>query len=317
MSVSEILLFAVICLATPVIVSYVVEALRRPPLEPTTLSWAPEIPIEHIDIGGNRIRYIRTGKGPNLLLLHTLRTQLDIFQKIIPDLAGRFTVYALDYPGHGYSDIPETRYAPDLFVNTVAGFMDKLDIRDVTLAGVSIGGTIPLLIAARGDSRVERVISINPYDYAAGGGMARSSVIARLTVTLSKVPIVGATFMRLRNRLVERKIFEGGVADPSALPPTFCEELFLVGTRKGHYRAFLNLLNHASGWAEARSEYGKIQIPVLLVYGEQDWSTPEERESTRSLIPGARLETVANGGHFLTLDRPREVIQLILGFAPG
>jgi hypothetical protein len=44
------------------------------------------------------IRHIKTGRGPNLVLLHTLRTQLDIFEKLMPLLAERFTVYALDYP---------------------------------------------------------------------------------------------------------------------------------------------------------------------------------------------------------------------------
>jgi pimeloyl-ACP methyl ester carboxylesterase len=52
-----------------------------------------------------KLRYIKTGAGPNLVLLHTLRTQLDLFEKVVPGLAKHFTVYALDYPGHGYSDM--------------------------------------------------------------------------------------------------------------------------------------------------------------------------------------------------------------------
>ena len=122
---------------------YVVEGFRQRPATPEKLYWAPDQPIKYTEIDGNRIRYITTGSGPTLVLLHTLRTQLDIFEKIVPTLAKSFTVYALDYPGHGFSDIPKADYAPELFVKTVEGFLDKLDLTDVTLAGISIGGVIP------------------------------------------------------------------------------------------------------------------------------------------------------------------------------
>ena len=44
---------------------------------------APDLPIQYTEIAGNRIRYIKTGSGPTLVLLHTLRTQLDIFEKVV------------------------------------------------------------------------------------------------------------------------------------------------------------------------------------------------------------------------------------------
>ena len=93
-----------------------------------------KIPIQRTEIGGNAIRYIKTGRGPPLVLLHTLRTQLDIFEELVPLLSKSFTVYALDYPGHGFSDIPETNYGPDLFVRAVEGFLDKLDLKTLPLS---------------------------------------------------------------------------------------------------------------------------------------------------------------------------------------
>ena len=158
------------------LVSFVIEALRPVPKPPTKLRWAPNIPINSVEVDGNRLRYIKTGKGPALVLLHTLRTQLDLFEKVVPELSKHFTVYALDYPGHGYSDIPKARYDAAFFVDAVEGFLNALDLRDVTLAGVSIGGPIALIIAAKHNPRIARVIAINPYDYAKGRGMARSSL---------------------------------------------------------------------------------------------------------------------------------------------
>ena len=126
--------------------SFIVEALRRPPEAPKRLSWAPDIAINYLTVNGNRFRYVRTGQGPIVVLLHTLRTQLDLFEKVVPGLAKHFTVYALDYPGHGYSDIPQARYDAEFFARSVEGFLDVLDLREVTLCGVSIGATIALIM---------------------------------------------------------------------------------------------------------------------------------------------------------------------------
>jgi pimeloyl-ACP methyl ester carboxylesterase len=53
-----------------------------------------------------------------------------------------------------------------------------------------------------------------------------------------------------------------------------------------------------------------------LVWGEQDWANAAERDHDRSLLPGAQVTTIENGGHFLPLDRPKELHDLILRFAP-
>ena len=106
----------------------IAEALRVAPKHPETLYWAPDIPIKYLEVDGTRLRYIKSGRGPALVLLHTLRTQLDIFEKLVPILDKSFTVYAFDYPGHGFSDIPEADYRPELFVKAAQGFLDKLDL---------------------------------------------------------------------------------------------------------------------------------------------------------------------------------------------
>jgi len=299
----------------PVLLSYVVEALRRAPAAPTRLSWAPEIPIRYVEINGINLRYIEVGQGPPLLLLHTIRTQLDMFQKVIPELARHFRIYALDYPGHGYSDIPAVEYTPELFTNVVAGFLEQVNIQDATLAGESIGGSIPLRLAARHNPRVKQVIAINPYDYDAGRGAKRSSGIANLLFSLNNVPILGSTFWRLRQYPIFKNIMEGGVVHKDALPPALLREMNEVGNRPHHYRAQMSLVAHWADWEKARADYGKIAVPVLLVYGEYDWSRPEEREANQRAIPGAAMTIVKDGGHFLSLDVPEAVIQLIRRFS--
>ena len=55
---------------------------------------------------GSRLRYFTAGSGPALVLMHTVRTQLDYFHRVIPQLWDSVTVFALDLPGMGWSDIP-------------------------------------------------------------------------------------------------------------------------------------------------------------------------------------------------------------------
>jgi pimeloyl-ACP methyl ester carboxylesterase len=238
-----------------------------------------------------------------------------LFEKLVPELSKHFTVYALDYPGHGYSDIPEARYDAAFFADAVEGLLDRLDLRDVTLAGVSIGGSIALILAARHNPRVARVIAINPYDYAKGRGMGRSSLAGWLVTYASVLPVVGETIHRLRNSLIMRAVMRGGVADANSVPAALMKEMYAVGNRPGHYRAFISLLRNGASWEAATKDYGRIEIPVLLIWGDRDWATPEEREHDGKLIPGVEMTTLERGGHFLPLDRPRELQELIVRFA--
>jgi hypothetical protein len=74
------------------LISFIVESLRPVQQAPRKLRWAPDIPIDYVELGGNKLRYIKTGTGPTLVLLHTLRTQLDLFEKVVPELSKHFTV---------------------------------------------------------------------------------------------------------------------------------------------------------------------------------------------------------------------------------
>jgi hypothetical protein len=78
-----------------------------------TRTWSPSGEIEYATLAdGTQLRYVKAGSGPALILLHTVRTQLDHFQLVIPNLVHAFTVFAIDMPGMGWSDITPGRATP-------------------------------------------------------------------------------------------------------------------------------------------------------------------------------------------------------------
>jgi pimeloyl-ACP methyl ester carboxylesterase len=304
---------ATAALAGVIGISYLIEALRRAPAPPVALPWAPDLPIRSVRVDGIRLRYVVTGSGPALVLLHTMRTQLDLFQRVIPGLAARYRVYALDLPGHGYSDIPPAEYTAGFFVDVVDACLERLDIWDAVLVGESIGGTIALGLAARGGARVRAVVAINPYDYDRGRGLQRVSPLARFIFGVNDVPLLGATVSRLRQYRIVKHVLDGGL-HRTRLPHPLARELYGVGNRPGHARAFASLVHHWATWEAERERYGDIRRPVLLLYGDRDWSRPDERAETARRIPGAVSHTIPAAGHFLSFDAPDEVMARVVEF---
>jgi pimeloyl-ACP methyl ester carboxylesterase len=301
-------------LAGVVAASYLIEALRRAPPAPDVLPWAPDVPIRHVTVNGIRLRYIAAGSGPILVLLHTMRTQLDLFQRVFPALAPRYRVYALDLPGHGHSDIPEADYTAPFFIGVVAGFLEQLGLEEAVLVGESIGGTIALGLAARGNPRVRGVVAINPYDYDRGHGLQRVSPVSWFIFGVNDVPVLGPTVARLRQYRIVKHILDGGLHREPGLPHALAGEMYRVGNRPGHTRALASLVHHWPTWEAERERYGDIRCPVLLLYGDHDWSRPAERAEAARLIPGAVSQTVESAGHFLSFDAPQDVIPRVVEF---
>src|SRR5437870_9583147 len=110
-----------------------------------TRTWSPSGEIEYAKrADGTRLRYLKEGSGPTVLIvLHTVRTQLDHFQLVIPKISHAFTVYAIDMPGMGWSDItPGASYTEPALRRAIVEFVTTLDLNDVTLAGESMGATL-------------------------------------------------------------------------------------------------------------------------------------------------------------------------------
>ena len=84
-------------------------------------------------------------------------------------MTSHFTVYAIDLPGLGWSEIsPGASYEEPAVRTAVVEFVEKLDLKDLTLAGEFIGATLSLTTSTELDWRVRNIIALNTYDYPEG-----------------------------------------------------------------------------------------------------------------------------------------------------
>jgi pimeloyl-ACP methyl ester carboxylesterase len=236
-------------------------------------------------------------------MLHTVRTQAEHFRNLIPLVQQRYTVYALDLPGMGYSQIvPGASYEEPAMRAAVKRLITQLDLREVTLLGESMGAVLALTAAADLPGRIRRVVAVNAYDYAGGG--ARSSLLARLIITGVITPVVGPFLAGLEPKPIMRAILTRGLVDPAALHEDYLDELLTVGRRPGYPIVARAVFRNLPSLIAARARYPEVTAPVHLIYGEKDWSRPSDRQANRRRLPNAEFTQVPKAGHFIALERP-------------
>jgi pimeloyl-ACP methyl ester carboxylesterase len=261
---------------------------------------------------GKRLRYLKVGSGPAaLVLLHTVRTQLDHFQLVIPRLRDAYTVFAIDFPGMGWSDItPGSSYTEPALRRAIVELVTKLDLTHVSLTGESMGATVALTASTELEGRVQRVIVFNPYDYVHGVG--RANRVASVYIGSARLPGVGRLVTNMENKPVLAIVLRGGLVDPRKLPDHYLAELRRVGRRPGYPRVAREVFGNVDSMIAARALYPRVPVPVTIVYGDRDWSHEPEREANLALFRDARAIVLPDTGHFAALEKPNRVVEILL-----
>ena len=261
------------------------------------------------------LRYQKSGDGPPLVLLHTIRTQLEYFRSLAPLLAEKFTVYAVDMPGHGFSSVDTTQQYDEPYLRWgIVEFLKSLDLRDVTMVGESIGAVVALTVASEVPGRVKAVYAFNPYDYETryGDGIRRGNGFANVIIGSLQIPVLGALNAAMATPWILAKIMAGGYADPRKMPADLIAIFDKSGRNANFHYAERKVLAGWRSWSQARERYLKVNAPVTLIYGDSDWSRIPERTRTKELLEHSSFFTLKNSGHFSSVENPREVARIIL-----
>jgi pimeloyl-ACP methyl ester carboxylesterase len=116
----------------------------------------------------------------------------------------------------------------------------------------------------------------------------------------------------LESKPVLGMVLRGGLVDGSKLPDHYLAELRRVGRRRGYARVAREVYRNVESMTAARVLYGRVSVPVTLVYGGHDWSRPAERQANLELLRDARLIALPTSGHFTALEQPERVAEILL-----
>jgi len=125
------------------------------------------------------------------------------------------------------------------------------------------------------------------------------------------MPGLGPLFAAMENRPIMKGIMRGGVVDDRMLPDDFVVELRKSGRRKGYPGVARAVYRSLKGFVKARDRYRDVAVPVTLVYSDEDWSRPAEREHVADLLAEVERITLPDTGHFSALERPNEVAWIL------
>jgi pimeloyl-ACP methyl ester carboxylesterase len=269
-----------------------------------------------IDLGSNnKLSYLKAGSGKPLILMHTIRTQLEYFHEVIPELANHYTVYAVDLPGHGRSSIDTSvNYDEPYMRQAIIAFIEKLDLSDITLVGESIGAVLALTVASVMPERINKIVSSNTYDYETryADGLRRGNWFSNIVIANYAVPIHGAIFAALENWLFLGFAMKGGLKNKRWMPSPLLSIFNRTGYRKGFRYVERNVFANWRSWDKARALYAGVKAPVILVYGDHDWSKIPERQRTAKALGNINIITLENTGHFGFVDNPKKLLEVVL-----
>ena len=260
---------------------------------------------------GLRVRCVRAGSGPALLLVHGLLGYSFSWRFNLAALAEKFSVYAPDLPGIGFS---ERRPGMDGSLGAAAGrmekFLDAAGVNDFHLLGTSHGGALAILLAARLRERVRRLVLVAPANPWSRHGRWQVPVLATGTGLALVRGIVALPWLhawRLRQMYGDpRRIAPGtieGYERPISLPGT-AEYVHAI---LRHWRSDMPRLEGAL--AEI------ADLPTLLLWGDRDRLVfPQSAHELARRLRRAELAMFPGAGHLPYEEFPEEFNRAVTAF---
>lgn len=273
--------------------------------------------------GGCRVRVTQRGRGrQTVLLLHGFADNLATWDRVLPELARRRHVVAVDLPGFGESGPPARRPLLQNYVDVVDDVLDTVAAGErVAIVGNSMGGAVALAYALARPRRVDRLVLVGCAGLGDGVPLWWRVVTAELlparaalaALRVTPPGLVQAVTAEVYARLV---LHRRGSAD----------RLSLHGFAR-HYRSLRDIERLAAlGHDVVRELAGAglvaraagMQTPALLLWGRHDRLVPHAHGSAlAAVMPRSRLAVIDDCGHCPQVERPDDFLAAAVPFLDG
>jgi len=259
---------------------------------------------------GLRLRYFVGGAGPPLLLVHGYGGAAWNFSELAPLLEGERRLLIPDLPGHAGSPAVPAASSLGAFADLLAVLLEREGMSEADVLGHSLGGVVALRLAARRPELVRRLV------LAASAGIGSATRRAELTIGFFGIVRPARLVARridwiARSPTLKRVVFGAwAVSDPRSL-----SERAVYGLLQGpavHTDAL------SAGLAlvrdDPRRDLHRVRCPTLCLWGARDGQVPlrDAREYARRLH--APLRVIADTGHLLIAERPRQCADAVSHF---
>jgi len=260
---------------------------------------------QYISINGVKLAYLDGGgSGRPMLLIHGFASFSYTWERMIVHLQGDWRFIRLDLKGFGYSDkIADQKMSPFDQAGLVEEFIRQLDLRDLVLAGHSMGGIVSQITLLSEDirARVARLILVD----SAGVFQKVPDFVADIALTSPKNPLLRFANEDLMAYLVLKGVYYNEAAIAPETVKAYGDVLRLPGAKEAMIAAAPQL---AVGNVKSLQEIlSKFKLPVLIVWGEEDQVIDvEDAFLFRDSWPEAVLKILPECGHSPQEEKPEE-----------
>jgi pimeloyl-ACP methyl ester carboxylesterase len=250
----------------------------------------------HTTVRGVRLEMLEEGSGSPLLFLNS-GYGLDFEGASLRPLARQARVMAPSHPGFGGSDRPASLTTVDDIAYLYLDLLDELDLRDVTLVGVSFGGWIAAEMAVKSTARISRVVLANAVGIKVGGRETRD--IADI-FAMTETELNAAVF-----------------ADPGAGVRDYksmSDAAVLTVTRNRETLARFAWSPYMHD-PKLKNRLHRINVPTLFLWGAADRIVSRDYGRAYSAaVPGSRFELIEKAGHLPHVEQPHFFASKVLNF---
>jgi pimeloyl-ACP methyl ester carboxylesterase len=271
-------------------------------------SRTPAIKENFVTVERLRVRYIESGRGPAVVMIHGNAGSIEDFEfGVIQTLSSNYHVIAVDRPGHGKSDRPGATTANvEYQARLLHQVLMSLGVTQPVLIGHSWGAALALSYALQYPTEVSALILVAPAAYPDTGE-------SRFLQAMNKPPIIGEVTLLLARSILGRHLLKGVLRrafSPQPLPDWYFRLVASSWLGRKQLKAYLDdELSFNDSLKKLSSRYPEITVPVVILTGDHDQIVSSTKNAYRlkDSIANSQLIELKNTGHEIPQTRPESI----------